>query len=67
MIIGIPSVIKSENAHTRVFRACLERHLSGENSHVAVDDAQVLDRVSGRAIGFGGRRKLVLSTVAHLL
>ena len=38
MVIGIPSVIKSKNTYARVFRACLQRHFSRENSHVTVYD-----------------------------
>lgn len=56
MIIGIPSVIESENANTCVFRTCLQRHFSREDAHVTVNDTQIFHRVSGRAIGFGGLR-----------
>ena len=65
MVIRIPSVIKSENTDAGVLRACLQRHFSGENSHVAIHNTQVFDWVSGRATGRDSlRRKLILCTVA---
>ena len=43
VVVGIPSVVKSEDTDAGVLGACLQRHFSGEDSHIAVHDSQIFD------------------------
>ena len=43
VVVGIPSVVKPEDTDAGVLGACLQRHFSGEDSHIAVHNSQIFD------------------------